>query len=94
VYRYPSDKEEEFRAARRLPVGAIVRLPKSGGAAEAAGLVSDDVIVAIEGRPIASFTELAPSLAGRQAGEWVSVGVVRKGMELTFDIVLASPSGW
>jgi S1-C subfamily serine protease len=54
----------------------------------------NDLIVFVDGRKIASFSDLQPALAGKRAGDEVSMTLMRRGEEHTFAVVLQSPSGW
>ncbi|NIR46353.1 MAG: PDZ domain-containing protein [Gemmatimonadetes bacterium] len=59
--------------------GAEVNSVGEDTPAEEAGLEVGDVIVALDGRPIANATELTTSLAQRQPGDEVELTVVRDG---------------
>jgi S1-C subfamily serine protease len=66
-----------------------VRALQSGGPAEAAGLRAGDVIVALEGRPIAGIDDLARLLDARSIGRRMSVRVLRDGVPLDLEVVPA-----
>lgn len=61
-----------------------------GGAAEKAGLVENDLIISVDGKPIADMNEVEvkQSFAGEE-GKHISVKLNRSGQELSFDLVLA-----
>jgi S1-C subfamily serine protease len=62
-----------------LASGALVVRALDGGPAAAAGLVADDVIVAVEGDPVDSVSTLVRALQLLRAGESVEVTYVRAG---------------
>jgi S1-C subfamily serine protease len=86
--------------ARRWRVrGVIVRLVEDDSVAERAGLRplevdrfgrvrSFDVIVRIDGREIASYSDLFAALDGREAGEEVKVAVLRDEQEFEVSMTL------
>jgi regulator of sigma E protease len=62
-------------------VGQVV----AGQPAEAAGLKTDDAILAIDGKPVTSFSEIPP-IVGGAAGKELSFRVYRDGRTLDFKI--------
>jgi len=68
----------------RLPrvAGAEVVSVQEGSPAEAAGLRMGDVIVSVNGEPIADNTDLTTRLARMQPGDRVRLGVIRYGERL------------
>jgi S1-C subfamily serine protease len=69
--------------------GAYILGTTSGGPAEKAGIKQGDVIVSLNGHPIAASDELAPILDSLKPGTTVSVLVVAKdGSRSTVDITL------
>ena len=61
----------------------------AGAPAERAGIAVDDVIVAVDGTPVASTAELVSRfLTDYRLGDTVSVTVDRRGERLTFEMVL------
>jgi S1-C subfamily serine protease len=79
------------QAAGRLGVrkGAWVRDVGPGTPASAAGLVPDDVIVALGDQPISSMEDLSIAVRDRDVGERVAVTFVRNGRTRTVEVVLA-----
>ena len=63
------------------------------GPAQRAGLRPGDVIVAIDGKPVADSSELIVAIRSRRPGDEVSLTVRRGGEERTYDITLASSKG-
>jgi S1-C subfamily serine protease len=78
-------------AAARLGVrdGAWVREVSPGTPASAAGLVPDDVIVALDDQPVSSMEDLSIAVRDREVGERVVVSFVRNGRRRTVEVVLA-----
>ena len=78
-------------AERDLAVdeGVLVLGLVAGAPAERAGIAVDDVIVAVDGTPVASTAELVSRfLTDYRLGDTVSVTVDRRGERLTFELVL------
>ena len=66
------------RAYYGLPSGAFVESVDEGGAAEAAGIVAGDVIVAIEGTEVSSYEELDSIVKNNyKAGDTVTLRIYR-----------------
>ncbi|WP_421082835.1 trypsin-like peptidase domain-containing protein [Rothia nasimurium] len=57
--------------------GALIRELTAGGAAEAAGLQANDVVVAVNGRAITDATELTATVRQAAAGEEVTLTIQR-----------------
>jgi hypothetical protein len=65
-------------------VGGVV----PGSVAEKAGLREGDVIVSIDGKPVASLQGYSDILKTMSPGQSVSVGLTREGKEITLNVVL------
>jgi serine protease Do len=80
--------------ARQLNVpegqGAQIGLLLPGSPAEKAGLMVDDVITAIDGKPVADATSLRNRTFTLEAGAEVPVRFVRGGREQTANVAIAS----
>jgi len=70
--------------------GARVEQVTEGGAAQAAGIRSGDVVVEFAGSPVSSATDLTALVRAEPAGGEVTVKVVRGDEVLTFDVVLGN----
>ncbi|MGE5195475.1 MAG: type II CAAX prenyl endopeptidase Rce1 family protein [Deltaproteobacteria bacterium] len=57
------------------------------GAAKA-GIAPGDVITDLDGQPVASFNQLAAAVRLHQAGDQVSVGIIRDGAHQNIEVVL------
>lgn len=68
--------------------GAEVKQVQEGTPAAKAGLKVGDVIVALDGVPIRTATQLISSLAQREPGEKVKIDVIRDRKRLTFTVEL------
>ena len=77
-----------------LPVdeGAVVVDVRPGSPAEAAGLRTGDIVIAVDDEPVGSIAELAGRIQQRTPGETVLLRVVRRGDELQVEVELASRS--
>jgi len=70
--------------------GAALTQVEPGSPAAAAGLTTDDVIVAVDGKAVASSIDLAAAVRTHQPGEQVSLTVIRNGSERTVTVTLAT----
>ncbi len=70
------------------PHGALVTAPVEGGPAGAAGIVSGDIILKVNGKPINDTLELVRTVAQIPPNTKVNVLVWRNGKEITFPVVL------
>ena len=68
--------------------GAIVGAMERDSPAEKAGLKLGDVIVAVNGQPVADTTSTLNVIAGMQPGKSVPVKVMRRDHELTVDVMV------
>ncbi len=80
------DARIDVRKGGKLGVGALafggpceIRTIEPGSAADQAGIRAGDVIVAVDGNPIADFDGLTAGVAGRVPGERVRLSVDRGG---------------
>jgi serine protease DegQ len=73
-----------LKATRGAIVGAIER----GSPAEKSGMKLGDVIVAINGKPVADSSSTLNAIAGVAPGKSVPVKVVRRNQELNLDIMV------
>jgi membrane-associated protease RseP (regulator of RpoE activity) len=74
-----------IRSSGRVEHDGVVEVA-AGGPADAAGMKSGDRVVAVDGRPIATFGDIKPALADR-AEAHVPVVVERGGERITLDVV-------
>ena len=79
---------------RGLPEGLYINRCAGGSPAEDAGIQSGDILIALDGRTIATFNELVSELSRHTVGDAVTVSVLRRGPEdfvqMDFDITLAA----
>jgi S1-C subfamily serine protease len=68
--------------------GALVQDVASGSPAAKAGLRAGDLVVGIDGQPVADYGELAARIRAHQPGEKVTLKVVRGGNETTITATL------
>lgn len=68
---------------RRGPDGPVVTLVVEGSPAALAGLRVDDVLLSVEGEPLASMSVLAAIIRDREPGETLSMAYERDGMRWT-----------
>jgi S1-C subfamily serine protease len=72
--------------------GAIVTQVQPGGAADAAGVQVNDVIVAFDGTPVANAGDLVAAIRSRNPGDRVRLAINRAGRALTVTAVLGASS--
>ena len=70
--------------------GALVAEPQAGAPAAKAGIESGDVIVSINGKDAHDSREVARAISNLPPGTSAAIGVIRKGQEQTFNIVLGN----
>ncbi|MBQ7637370.1 MAG: serine protease [Clostridia bacterium] len=71
-----------------IPTGCYVVAVGEKTTADNAGIVTADVITAVDGTAVSSVSELSAALSEKRAGDTVSVRVSRGGMDMLFNIVL------
>ncbi|MBQ7131302.1 MAG: trypsin-like peptidase domain-containing protein [Oscillospiraceae bacterium] len=87
------DVTESVSSMYNLPMGAYVRSFSENSAAEAAGVMAGDVIVAANGTEISSTDELNQIKNEFSAGDTLTLTVVRNGQEIEIDVVLREQGG-
>jgi serine protease Do len=70
--------------------GALVAEPQPGSPAARGGIESGDVIVSINGREAHDSREVARTISTLRPGTTATIGVVRRGEEKSFDIMLGN----
>ena len=73
--------------------GVIVLSVVEGSAAEEAGLQAGDVIVSLDGEPVASVGDFLSALRRRAPGDTIELGVLRDGQEQTLSATLRNRPG-
>jgi putative serine protease PepD len=71
-------------------VGAYIGQVTPGSAADEAGIRAGDEIVAVDGEPVRTFTELAGRIGTYSPGDRVEVQLLRGGRTVTVDITLGA----
>jgi S1-C subfamily serine protease len=69
--------------------GAVIRNVQDQTGAADADLRPGDVIVGLDGEPIATMSQLVAEVRGRQPGDEVELAIIRGGDELTVTVVLS-----
>jgi S1-C subfamily serine protease len=70
--------------------GALVLNVEPGSAAADAGIREQDVVIAVEGKPVGSSEELAVAVDAHRPGQTISIEVVRGGGSQTVQATLAT----
>lgn len=71
-----------------LPVGVYVGGVLPQGPAERAGMEMEDIIVAIDGKGVTSYADLQDILNTKQAGDELSIMVVRRSNKIMLRVIL------
>ena len=71
-----------------IPTGCYVVAVGENTAADTTGIMSGDVITAIDGTPIYSVTDIGAALIKKNAGDTVSIKVSRSGVDMMFTLTL------
>jgi len=86
------------RDARNLDLerrdGALIQRVYSDTAADEAGLEKGDVIVEFDGERVFDDNDLGEMIRDHDAGEKVSIGIIRDGKEKTLQAILGSHDDW
>ena len=72
--------------------GAIITDVQSGSPAEKAGIVVDDVVLAVDGEPIDGQAGLVAAIRDAVPGQTVKIEIFRDGKRLTFEATLIARS--
>jgi serine protease Do len=71
--------------------GVLVREVRPGTAAEKAGLKAGDVILKVEGKEVRTLADLRAQLREKSDQTSVTIGVLRKGAEITVTVPIEKP---
>jgi S1-C subfamily serine protease len=71
--------------------GILIREVRPGMAAEKAGLKAGDVIVKVDGKPVRTLAELRSQLRDKGEQKSVSLGILRKGAEMSVAVTIERP---
>jgi serine protease Do len=71
--------------------GILVREVRAGTAADKAGLKAGDVIVKMDSKPVSSLGELRQQLRDKSDQKTVSLGILRKGSEMSVSVTIEKP---
>lgn len=98
--RYPflgvrgQDVTPQIAARVGVEQGALIEDVEPGTPADDAGLAADDVVIAIDGEPVASMDDLVLAIRRAEVGETVVLRYRRGGVERETEVVLTDrPSG-
>jgi len=80
--------DNEFQSSLGIKEGAVVSNVDKGTPADKAGIQRLDVITAVDGQKVRSGDELVAAIAGRRAGESVTVTVWRDGKSKDIKVTL------
>lgn len=72
--------------------GAIITDVQAGSPADKAGIVADDVVLAVDGEPIDGQAGLVAAIRDAEPGQTVKIEILRGGKRLTFEATLVERS--
>jgi len=70
--------------------GVLVSEVHPGTGAEKAGLVSGDIILSVDDKPIKNVSELVKEIQKKKVGEKVKLSIIREGKPLTIEVTTAA----
>jgi len=82
------DRNRELVKGYGGTAGVFVQRVEPGGPAEKAGLEAADIIVALNGKPVARGQDLMESVADASVGETMKITVLRNGKKEDFNVVI------
>ena len=85
----PVEMSDELREHLGLDSGAMVGEVTPGSPAENAGLRPRDIVLSVDGKPVAGPAGLVDLIGGAKPGDEVSLKILRKGREMTIKVALA-----
>ncbi len=83
-----SELAEHFKVKEKEGVLVSEVHPSTG--AEKAGLVSGDIIKAVDGQPVQNVTELVKAIQRKKVGEKVKLNIIREGRPLMIEVTTAA----
>lgn len=87
TWNKPDNKPELFKALGTKQ-GVLVNLVQKGGPAEKAGIKVEDIIIALNGKPIKDGDDLVSRVADTPIGNSVNLTVDRDGKKLDFKVTI------
>ena len=85
---FPSDNNADLLKAYGAKQGVFVESTEPGGPAEKAGIKPEDIVTAINGKPIRKGQDLIDEIAETPVGNSVSVTVLREGKTETMNVTV------
>ncbi len=88
------DLTPEIAEAMGIPgrTGAVISRVEPGSPAAEAGLRPGDVVVAVDGRPVKSSTDLRNRIGLVERGRTVALTILRDGQERTVEVTVGAPA--
>lgn len=83
----------EEKKSLKTGKGVYVRNVTSNGSANAAGIKEGDIITAVDGKTISSFSNLSFQIGSKRPGDKVNVTVLRDGKEQNYTLTLKDAKG-
>ncbi|HEX3016037.1 MAG TPA: trypsin-like peptidase domain-containing protein [Desulfobacteria bacterium] len=80
---------EEFAQAKGWPAGALVVDVTQNGPADKAGIKANDILTAVNGKPVSNYYELTHELFKFKAGDQITINLYRNGNTRSVKVQLA-----
>ena len=87
-----TDQGRSLLKSYGVPEGAFIQEVRPGGPADKAGIKAEDVIVAINGKPVRTSGDLVDTVTSTPVGNSLDVTVVRDGKRQNFKVVVGDLS--
>jgi len=87
--RSDDSRAEALLKANGAKEGVFVEQVPEGGPADKAGIKAEDIIVAVNGKPIRNGDELVERVTGTPIGNTLTIAVLRAGKPMDFHVVVA-----
>ncbi len=86
--RFPAENNSDLLKAYGAKLGVFVEATQPGGPAEKAGVKAEDVVTAVNGKPIKKGQDLIDEVAETPVGNSVALSIMREGKQLTLNVTV------
>ena len=86
--RFPSDNNGDLLKAYGAKLGVFVEFVQPGGPAEKAGMKPEDIVTAVNGKPIKKGQDLIDEVAETPVGNSVAISLLRDGKPINVNVTV------